>query len=274
MNRNRVSASGRRAVQVALSLVGLWAMLAAAPGASEIDWQYRSFDPRTESSPPPPDGLAALVLDDGSAEGAVGIGGSTSGTARQFLWLNSFAVPSVPFDVREVRVLFLPDPIIPVGGDVQLVLWIDPDGDPSTGAELLATSDVTVQSVDGSTFSVYPLDPPVRVAAPGRLLVGVVDRFVTSNVTPSGVVAAIDVSSSAGRSWLGVYGGDPPDPPLLPADQLFTRIDDFQPGNWMIRAYGEQALNPGIPELEGWRLGLLIVLIAGAGAVLSLRRGR
>lgn len=274
MNRNPVSAAVRRASRVALSLVGLMALLVATAGATEIDWQYRSFDPRTESSPPPPDGLAALVLDDGTAEGAVGIGGSTAGTARQFLWLNSFVVPAMPFDVREVRVLFLPDPIIPVGGEVQLALWLDPDGDPASGAELLATFDVTVQSVDGSTFSVYPLDPPVRVAAPGRLLVGVVDRFVTSNVTPSGVVAAIDVSASAGQSWLGIYSGDPPDPPSLPADQLFTQIDDFQPGNWMIRAYGEQVLNPGIPELGGWRLGLLIVLIAGTGMVLSLRRGR
>jgi hypothetical protein len=95
-------------------------------------------------------------------------------------------------------------------------------------------------------------------------------------VTPDTVApAALDTTSSQGRSWFAVWAGDPPDPLALPPDTLLSRIDDIgQPGNWMIRAYGEAGVpEPGIPAAGAGAVSVLILLIAAAGA-LVLRLGR
>jgi uncharacterized repeat protein (TIGR01451 family) len=97
---------------------------------------------------------------------------------------------------------------------------------------------VTVQAVPG--WNTYDIVPVTIMPASGDVLIGVIDRFVETGVTPSIYPAAMDATSSAGRSWVGSWTGDPPDPANLPSSDLYGTIDSFGiPGNWMIRGYGE-----------------------------------
>lgn len=174
----------------------------------------------------------ALVLDDGSAEDSIGL---TAG--GQFIWLNRFTPDpaSFPFSLSQVQLLM--NNTTAAGADLQLVIFQDADGDPTNGAEFLYAEDVTVQFNDLSTWNAYDLASPVMVSGPGDVLVGVVNRDGLPGL--SDYPAAIDQGPSQYRSWVGIYSGDPPDPPTLPPDADFLVIDDAGlPGNWTLRAYG------------------------------------
>lgn len=208
-----------------------------------------------------------LVLDDGVAEGDVGFNGAT---ARQFLWFNAFAGTAEPLDLEEIRVLFGPGPQMTVGAPVELVVFHDVDSDPTNGAELLATVDGTIQVLDGTTFSTYPLAPAVAAPAGGSLYLGVVDRFVQSGVTPPVFPAAVDTTTDLGASWLAAWIGDPPDPPSLPPDNLLTSTS----GTWMIRGFGTLAPIPAVevPTVGAWGLASLFALLGLAGLVMAGHR--
>ena len=87
------------------------------------------------------------------------------------------------------------------------------------------------QAMDGDTFSVYPLANPLEFHQTGDILIGVVSRFVVSGVTSVTRPAAMDNTASQGRSWLAVWTDDPPDPPVLPADNVYQTIDGFVAGH-------------------------------------------
>jgi hypothetical protein len=223
--------------------------------------------------PVPPDYTLQLMIDDDSSESDLGVV-TSNGAGKQFLWFNQFATTGFPIQIEEIWVLFPPGDNISVGNQVQLVVFSDPDLDPSNGATFIAGYDVTIQVVDGVTFSVYEIDPPLQIDTEGDVLVGVVNRFVTSGVTSTTQPAAIDTTASQGRSWLAIWNSDPPDPPTLPADGLNDLVDRFEPGNWMIRAFGEatqpQPL-PAIPTMGRAGLVVLVVLLAVAGAIFIRR---
>ncbi|MCP4223369.1 MAG: hypothetical protein GY773_08520, partial [Actinomycetia bacterium] len=165
-------------------------------------------NPPLTTAPPIEGGFPLqLVLDDGTAEGTIGVGGAA---AQQFLWFNRFT-PGLapPFLLEEIHVLFPPGRNIMVGDVVDLVVYLDPDGDPTNGADLMATIPETVQADDGITFSVYPLASPVLIEDPGDVLIGVIDRWVQSGVDPPTQPAALDTSPSQARSWIAVWTGDP-----------------------------------------------------------------
>lgn len=247
---------------------------AAAPGApAHPSWSFRQLDPAPGEAAPAAPLLGAFplqfVLDDGSAEGAFGVAGQA---ARQFLWFQRFTPTIGDLDLEEIWVLFPQDPQIGPGDAIQLVVYRDPDGDPASGAELLLALDETVQSADGATFSVYPLAPAVEFRGGGDLYLGVVNRYVESGVTPLTQPAASDTGSSQGRSWVATWTGDPPDPPLLPPDQSLFLIDDFVPGNWMIRGFGRPAGVADIPALGPVGQVVLALLLCAGGAWAVRRR--
>ena len=231
--------------------------------AGELEWIFETTSSLELTDPPLPSYDIHLILDDDTPEGVFGVGFSA---AQQFLWFNRFANPG-PFVLEEIRVLFPAGANMAVGAEVQLAVYLDPDGDPTNGADLLATLTEVVKIVDGNTFSVYILAAPITIYDSGDILVGVVDRFVESGVTSPTTPAAMDTTASHGRSWLAVWTGDPPDPPLLPSDGIFSLVDVYQPGNWMIRAFGTPTQIPAVPAMDRRGLVLLVLLISAAGLV-------
>ena len=255
--------------RLAIAFLVVVGAVAAPAVAVELDWIFETTAPTDQTNPPLPPYPIQLILDDDAPEGVFGVGAQT---AQQFLWFNRFSIPG-PFSLQEIWVLFPAGTNMTVGQEVQLVVYLDPDGDPSNGADLLTTVTATIQAVDGVTFSVYALGSPLSIVDSGDLLVGVVERVVESGVTSPTAPASIDTTSSEGRSWLAVWTGDPPDPPLLPPDGIYTPVDVFQTGNWMIRAFGSQEQLPAVPDVDPRGIGLLVLLIATAGwlAVRGLR---
>ncbi len=193
----------------------------------------------TTSQPMAPFADVNLVLDDGTRENSIGL---TAG--GQFIWLNRFtpAPGDFPFTLTEVQVLFGQAVGVNVGELVDIYIYEDTDGDgnPGTGANFLGSIlNAAVQATNDVTWSVYPMTTPIVLNGPGDVLIAVVNR--TAGTDPGEFAAAIDQTPpSAGRSWVGAYtGGNPGNPPTLPADDLWGTIDSFGlPGNWMVRGYG------------------------------------
>ncbi|MCB0035276.1 MAG: M36 family metallopeptidase, partial [Anaerolineales bacterium] len=170
-------------------------------------------------------------LDDNSAEESIG-----QDTA--FIWLNRFTPTQFPFTLEEIWVQF-GRTNVPVGAAVDLLVYEDTDGDhdPSTGAELIATYPVTIQTTTADVWSKYLLSEPLTFGTPRDILIGVVTRYNFGNA--SSFPAAIDIDSSQQRSWVGSFTGTPPTNPTIPTDDLWGLIDQFGfPGNWLIRGIG------------------------------------
>lgn len=260
----------KRELVLTLSLVLLVGLGAVAALASPPEVYMRPLDEATRAFPPLPPTTefpVQLVVDDDSTEGAVGVGNVN---AEQFLWFNEFPVTG-PFDLQEIWVLFPAGPNMSVGAEIQLVVYFDADSDPTNGAELLMTVDETIQAVDDTTFSVYPLGESVPIRDPGSVLIGVVNRFVESGVSIPTESAAIDRTASQGQSWLATWTGDPPTAPELPTDDIMIPIDVISPGNWMIRGFGVGAPVIEVPTLSEWALMGFVLALAFV-SVLQLNR--
>jgi hypothetical protein len=258
-----------------LGSLALGLMLVPTPiAAQEIpDVSVRQLATRgAEAQPPlpsPSEFPVQLVQDDNSPESVFGVGAVQ---ARQFMWFQQFGTPTANFTLDEIWVLFPSDPEIAAGASVQLVVYRDPDGDPTDGANLLWSSDEVIQAADGITFSVYPVTPALEFQGAGDVLIGVVNRFVTSGVSPMSLPAVLDTNSGDGRSWVATWDGDPSDPPILPGDQSQFPIDDLVSGTWMIRGFGQGDAAP-VPTLNSGMVILLTAAIAAIGvAVMRWRR--
>ena len=250
-------------------LLALLVLPAVAAGDGPV-FELRDFPESAGPLPDPSVFPVQLVHDDNSAEGAFGL---TGASARQFLWLNRFDNPG-PFTLEEIWVLFPSGMDVPLGGDVQLAVYLDPDGDPTTGADLLTTYDaLPIQATDGATFSVYPLDPPLNVLDSGDVLVGVVNRyFMTGGDPPPTLPAAVDTTVSQNRSYFALWTLDPPDPPDLASADLIDLLDGAAAGNFMIRGFGRPFGVPFIPTLDRVGMALLAALLSLAGIVVVGRR--
>jgi hypothetical protein len=159
-----------------------------------------------------------LSVDDGTPENGLGL---TAG--GQFLWLNRFTptADELPFQMNAVDVLFDTGVGVNPGRPRRYYVYedTDGDGDPGTNAVLRAQiNDAAVQFTDGVTFSTFPLDT-VQEFTEGDVIVAVVNR--TAGVAAGQFPAALDETEPQGRSWIGLYSADPPDPPPLPADDTF-----------------------------------------------------
>lgn len=213
--------------------IAVIALLLAMPAVAEI--QSNPDGIVAQPSAAPEGGPINLILDDGTVDTSIGDGG-------QFIWLNRFTpnAADFPFELDQISVVFGATGVA-AGDAVELLVWedTDGDGDPGTGAVLLASYNDVVQVADGATFSVYALAAPVQLNGPGDVLVGVVNRasFEGAGDFP----AALDQTASQVRSWAASYlAGDVPNNPTLPGDEQWGTIDSFGfPGNWLVRASGQ-----------------------------------
>jgi hypothetical protein len=200
--------------------------------------------PGVETNPPIVNAPVSLVLDDGSRENDIGIGGTL-----EMIWVNRFTPdPGLfPFSLTEVQVYFSSVGLVNVGDDMKLVIYENTTGnnDPAVGSNLLASFDVTVQALN--VWNVYTLPVPVTFAGPGDAVVGLIGMEVPGT---SYWPASIDQTATQARSWAGWWNSSPPPvPPLLPPPN-WTLIDAYFPGNWMVRGYGETGGAPDIPWLS------------------------
>jgi hypothetical protein len=215
------------------------------PVELRVDNQMANQQDGILSSPPlGPQASVDLVLDDGTFSSSWGYT-SLSGKAVQFIWLNRFTPDpaSFPLNLNDIWVLFGNSggtANVKVGDAIDLVVYQDSDGDPTNGATWLDTYNVTIQTVDGSTWSEYHLASPLLISGPGDVIIGVINRYVESGVTDPTYPANIDYTTNQERSWSGYWSDDPPDPAELPPDGIFTQ----RLGNWMIRGYGETTGEP------------------------------
>jgi len=186
-------------------------------------------------APAAPDGVAVeLVLDDGSNENNIGIGGSS-----EFIFANYFSPEAnlFPLFLDEVQVYFEGGTTgVQAGDDIIIVFYKDDDGNPTNGADYIAGYPTTIQSVDA--WNTYVLSTTVPFDAPTNIFIGVIAMETPGT---SYFPAAIDADASQGRSWAGWWStSPPPDPPTLPPNNTWGLIDAFGfPGNWLIRGYGE-----------------------------------
>ncbi len=271
MGRDKEMPVSARAIWMLGWSVAVALLVATQPvAASAAKIELAPLAPGADASPPLPPVETyplQLVLDDDGAEGSVGV--SEGQFAKQFLWVQRFA-PTGPMVLEEIWVLYARGPA--VGDTVELAVYEDADSDPTNGAALVATFTGTVQAADGQTFSIYPTGE-LHLDGTGDIWIGVVPRFITSGTTPPLSPAAIDTTASQGRSWIGVWSGDPPSPPVLSPvpDAVWSPIDGFVPGNWMVRGFGRRASLVEVPAL-GW-IGLLAFgLLVAAFALHRLRR--
>lgn len=176
-----------------------------------------------------------FILDDGSVEDSLGLI-----DGMQFLWANQFTPEAgdSPLFLERVEVLFDSWTGAMVGDPLDLHIYQVLEGDAADGAVLIHSMLAeSVQTLED--WSVYALEEPLLLEHDGDVLVAVVFRAPLFEGWP----ATIDTSSpSQGRSWIGLYFGDPPAIPELPAADYWGLVDDLGfAGNWMIRAHGTRA---------------------------------
>jgi hypothetical protein len=182
-----------------------------------------------------------MELDDSQHEAAYGVNDDTN--AYQFIWFNRFTPQSsdYPFVLKEIWVMF--DDInietnVNVGDAIELVVYADPDSDPTNGATWLSTYSAEIQAVDGITWTITTLSPPLLLSGPGDVLIGVINRQVISGLSGLSYPALIDTTAGHDRSWIGWWNFDPPDPAELPPDGDLALMTGDIAGNWLIRGYG------------------------------------
>ncbi len=176
-----------------------------------------------------------LVLDDGSPDTAIGIGGS-------FIWLNRFTPSPIefPFDLTQIHVAFLGGAGVDVGEQINLYVYEDTDGDGDPSNATLAAA-YSAPVVALNAFNVYTLPTPLALNGPGDVLIGVFN--VTAGTNAGEFPAVLDETTSQQRSWIG-WNGNPADLSTLGTLAL---IDSFGfPGNWLVRGLGESGPPPDI----------------------------
>jgi uncharacterized repeat protein (TIGR01451 family) len=193
-----------------------------------------------------PDGAPLeMVLDDGVPDSAVGIGGTW-----EFGFINTFTVdPALyPIQLDEIWVPFVNASVL-VGDPIVLVIYQDPDSDPSNGADFVAAFPTTV--IQQSAWNGYAI-PPVILDGPGDVMIGVVAlKKPGTGYFP----AALDKTLPQHRSWYADWEVTPPPtnyPVPPPGTGSWMLIDDAGSnfvGNWMVEGYGQTAW-PGIVTIS------------------------
>lgn len=204
-----------------------------------------SNGPAMESAPAwQPDAEVNLILDDGTRENDIGLGGTI-----EMLWVNRFTPNEAdfPFYIDQVAIYFSSVGLVNVGDDITLILYENTSGnnDPAVGSNFLASFPVTVQVLDD--WNVYTLPSQVVFNGPGDVVIGAIGLETPGT---SYWPASMDQTASQQRSWAGWWNSSPPPtPPTLPPDN-WTLIDVYFPGNWMVRASGQTQDVVDVPWLS------------------------
>ncbi len=180
-------------------------LVAAIPGAQE---------------PLPPGDPVKLMVDDGSFE-------SVSALPSNVVKLNLLSPDEFPLELTSVAMLWTEaDPGPHVGDPFWFWIYEDPDEDLLNGVVHRATLESEVQFVDGSTFTIQQVDPPLRFEGPGSILVAV------GQTMHSAVVHPVDLTTPQLRSYVMFWYGSMPPP--IPEDGLAVISNQNLP----IRAFG------------------------------------
>ena len=182
--------------------------------------------------------LATYMIDDGTAEDAVGFGNGVQNF--EALWFNQFDVIPGQTLISTVSVAWgtpnFPDPAMD-GTPVTIGVWSDPNGDGNpSDAALLGQVSGTIQNSGTDTFVDYTLSPAVDVGAFSSFFVG---DMTPMNNGPEQFFQGLDENSTLHRqSWVaGMSDGSAVDFENPGNNDLVGLIDDFGlPGNWLIRA--------------------------------------
>jgi hypothetical protein len=216
------------------------------PNQARLIWKSDESTEQTTTVSSAPEGVTALLLDDGSGEELWGFyfGG------KGLIFLNRFTPdPSdFPLQLNEVRIYSGQS----VGEQFNLAIFENTTSgsDPAPGSNLVYTSTLTVQA--SNAWNVYALDPPLTFNGPGDILIGVLP-LETADPGWYFWMGYVDLTISQKRSWFGWWGNNPLiEPPLLPPDAAWILWEEMMPtsaGNWMFRAYGE-TIGMDIPWLR------------------------
>ena len=176
--------------------------------------------------------LLTYVIDDGTAENAIGLAAGGS-----FVALNSFPVTGGNNIITSISIAWgtpaFPDPSLN-GLPYFAVLWSDPNGDGSpTDAVVLATAPGVISQQGTNTFLTSVI-PPTLVTTP-NFFVG----FVITNLAGQ-TPAALDTTAPTffNRSWLANTGNISDLSGAFPVEQTGVV------GNFLIRADGEGGVTP------------------------------
>lgn len=191
-----------------------------------------------------PTGPVELILDDGSRDNDIGLGGTI-----EMLWVNRFTPnpDDFPFYIDTVSFWFSTVGMVNVGDDIIIVMYENTSGnsDPAVGSNFLAAFPTTVQALD--QWNYYTLATPVTFNGPGDVIIGAIALELPGT---SYWPASMDQTSTQARSWAGWWNSSPPpNPPVLPPEN-WTLIDVYFPGNWMVRASGATEEPADIPWLS------------------------
>jgi hypothetical protein len=207
-------------------------MIAGVAGAAELSASGVIQNPVTVEPDRAPGDPVNLVLDDGSVDNNIGIGGTS-----EFIFVNRFTPTEFPIQLDHVQVWFSAGTGMAVGQTFDVYLFANTSGntDPAVGAVYVGgQTGNTIATLDSWTD--VALTTPLDFAGPGDVVVVVVHRLIPgSTIYP----AALDQTATQQRSWAGWYTTpNVPDPPTLPPDNTWTLIDAYFPGNWLVRATG------------------------------------
>jgi hypothetical protein len=113
-----------------------------------------------------------------------------------------------------------------LGDPFWVFLYEDPDSNIPNGTTHRGSAQGTVEALDGLTFTVVDLDPPVMFSGPGDILIAVGQTVYPFVVVPK------DTTTPQVRSWVVDWDGSMPPP--IPSTGLGFLINL----NWMIRGFG------------------------------------
>jgi hypothetical protein len=178
-----------------------------------------------------------LLIDDGSMEDLIGIGGTW-----EFIFVNRFTpAGNYPFKLNYVKVYFGSEGGVKIGDSIKIVVYENKSGNsnPAIGSTYKYGYNTTVTSVNA--WNTYTLPSPVTLNGPGDVILGVIALKKPGNEY---FPASIDLSSNQHRSWSGWWSfSPPPNPPVLPPNEEWVPIDQYFVGNWMVRGGGVKIVN-------------------------------